>query len=137
MNAAAAPAQIAVVTVAELNELADWERKYAERKRLVSAAEKEVLFRRQALAEKVLGLKSADELKAMPPKKVDKLYADRKDAGEWKTERNAPSFCFTKTHEGRYPSWLDLFIQEMGETAAARVKAETPVSYSYAVQVDL
>ena len=129
--------KVEIVTAAELTELADWEKKYAERKRLASQAEKEVASRRIALAEKVLGVKSSDELKAMPPRKVDKLYADRREAGEWKAERNAPSFCFTKTHEGRYPSWLDLFTQEMGETAAARVKADTPMSYSYSVQVDL
>jgi hypothetical protein len=124
-----------LVTKDELSELADWERKHAEAKKKVSTAEKELEFRRQALAEKVLGVKSKDELKKLSPKEVDRLGAKRLEAGDWKPERGAPAFTFSKTNEGRYPSWSQLYIDELGETAAARVRAETPVSYSYCVEV--
>ncbi|HEX3941370.1 MAG TPA: hypothetical protein VHX11_07810 [Acidobacteriaceae bacterium] len=124
-----------IVTKDELSELAEWERKYADAKKKLSAAEKELSFRRMQLAEKVLGVKSAEELKQLNPVQVAKLYAKRLTSGEWKSERGAPVFAFSKTNEGRYPSWSQLYVAEMGETAAARVRAETPVVYSYCVEV--
>lgn len=133
--AAAAAKQTALVSTVELTELADWERKHAEAKKKVSTAEKELEFRRQALAEKVLGVKSKDELKKLSPKEVEKLHTKRLEAGDWKPERGAPVFSFSKTNEGRYPSWSQLYVEELGETAAARVRNETPLSYSYCVEV--
>ena len=126
-----------LVTKNELTELADWERKYAERKKKVSEAEKELEFRRIQLAEKVLGVKSKDELKQLSPEQLQKRFAKRWENGEWKTERGAPEFLFKKTSQGRYPSWRDLFVEELGETAAARISADTPTSYSYCVEVTL
>ena len=131
------PKQTAVVTKDELLEIADWERKYADAKKKVSAAEKELAFRRQSLAEKVLGISSSDELKELSPAQVQNKFAKRLEAGDWKAERGAPEFSFLKTNEGRYPSWSQLYMQELGETAAARIKAETPLRYSYAVEVSL
>jgi hypothetical protein len=92
-------------------------------------------FRRQALAEKVLGVKSAEELKALSPKEVEKLYAKRLTAGDWKPERSAPAFMFLKTSEGRYPAWKQFYVDLAGETAAAEISANTNPIYSYAVQV--
>lgn len=127
--------QTAIVTKDELLELADWERKYADAKKKASAAEKELEFRRQSLAEKVLGVKSGDELKELTPEKVQKLYSQRLAAGDWKSERGAPAFVFAKTHQGCYPSWSQLYIDEKGETAAAGVRARTPLTYSYRVEI--
>lgn len=134
MPAAAAKATL-VVTKDELLELAEWERKYADAKKKAAAAEKELAFRRQSLAEKVLGLKSADELKELSPEKLLKLYAKRLADGDWKPERGAPSFAFVKTNQGQYPSWSKLYVEELGETAAAEIRKNTPVSYSYCVEV--
>jgi len=134
---AAAAKQTALVTKDELLEIADWERKYADAKKKVSAAEKELAFRRQSLAEKVLGVTSSDELKKLTPDQVAKKLAKRLEAGDWRAERGAPEFSFLKTNEGRYPAWAKLYVEEMGETAAARIKAETPLVYSYAVEVSL
>jgi hypothetical protein len=131
----AAVKQTLLVTKDELSELAEWERKHADAKKKVSAAEKELEFRRIQLAEKVLGVKSKDELKKLSPKEVEKLHAKRLEAGDWKPERGAPAFAFSKTNEGRYPSWSQLYVDELGETAAARVRSETPLSYSYCVEV--
>jgi len=133
----AAAKQTALVTKDELLELAEWERKSADAKKKASAAEKELKFRRLALAEKVLGVKSEDDLKALTPAQVEGRLSKRLDAGDWKPERGAPAFAFSKTNEGRYPSWSQLYIEELGETAAARVRAETPVTYSYCVEVTL
>ena len=127
--------QTLLVTKDELTELADWERKYADAKKKATTAEKELQFRRQSLAEKVLGVKSADELKQLPPEKVQKLLSQRLSAGDWKPERGAPEFSFLKTNQGRYPSWSQLYVEELGETAAARIRAETPLTYSYCVEV--
>jgi len=131
----AAVKQTALVTKDELLELADWERKCADAKKRVGAAEKELNFRRQSLAEKVLGLKSADELKKLSPVKVAKLQAERLAAGDWKPERGAPDFMFSKTSQGQYPSWKQIYIAELGETAAAGIAADTPITYSYCVEV--
>jgi hypothetical protein len=131
----AAAKQTALVTKDELFEIADWERKYADAKKKASAAEKELAFRRQSLAEKVLGVTSSDELKKLTPDQVQKKLVKRLEAGDWKAERGAPEFAFVKTNQGCYPSWAQLFVAEMGETAAARIKAETPIVYSYAVEV--
>jgi hypothetical protein len=127
----------AIVIKDELLQLADWERKYAEAKKKVTAAEKELAFRRQGLAEKVLGVKSSAELKELSPEKVQRLYAKRLERGDWEPGKGAPAFAFTKTNEGRYPSWSALYIEEMGETAAAKVRTETPITYSYAVEVSV
>jgi hypothetical protein len=129
--------QTALVTIDELTELADWERKYADAKKKVSSAEKELEFRRQSLAEKVLGVKSKEDLKAMHPEQVMKLSAKRFLAGDWKPARGAPEFKFAETSHGRYPAWAKLYVEELGETAAARIKTETPLVYSYCVEVSL
>jgi hypothetical protein len=133
----AAAKQTLVVTKDELFEIAGWERKFAKAKKAQAEAEREVKFRRLQLAEKVIGVKTEDELKALTPDQVNKLSVKRLTAGDWKLERGAPLFEFKKTHQGSYPSWLDLFTEKMGETAAARIKAETPLTYSYAVEVSL
>ncbi len=127
--------ETALVTKDELLELADWEKKYADAKKKVSAAETELKFRRQALAEKVLGVKSADELKQLSPKEVEKLYAKRLTNGDWRPERSAPAFVFAKTSEGRYPAWKKLYTDEFGEAAAAEIQSNTDPIYSYAVEV--
>ncbi len=134
-TAAATKIEPALITRDELMELADWERKCAKAKKSVSEAEKELTFRRTALAEKVLGVKSAEELKKLPPAKVQKLQAARLEAGDWRLERGAPEFLFSKTREGRYPAWKELYIGEMGETSANEIIAETDVTYSYRVEV--
>jgi hypothetical protein len=131
----AATKQTVMVSKQELVELAEWERKYADAKKKASAAEKELNFRRQSLAEKVLGLKSSDELKKLPPEKVQKILAQRLANGDWKPERGAPDFTFSKTSQGCYPSWSQLYIDELGETAAAAIRANTPITYSYCVEV--
>ena len=124
-----------VVRTDELLQLVEWERKYADAKKKVSAAEKELAFRRQSLAEKVLGVNSSDELKELAPQKVLKLFDQRLEEGDWKPERGAPSFAFVKTSSGQYPAWSKLFVEEMGETAAAEIRKDTPVVYSYCVEV--
>lgn len=135
MPTAAAKVETALVTKDELLELADWERKYADAKKKASAAEKELNFRRQSLAEKVLGLKSSAELKELSPKQVENRYASRLANGDWKPEKGAPAFSFVKTHQGSYPAWKELYIGEFGETKAAEIAAATPVIYSYSVEV--
>jgi hypothetical protein len=127
--------EIAVVTKDELLELADWERKHADAKRKAAAAEKEVKFRRLQLAEKVLGIKTEDELKALAPEKVQKLVAKRLEAGDWELGRGAPEFTFKKTSSGSYPAWAKLYAAQLGETAAARISTENPLQYSYSVEV--
>lgn len=131
----AATKQTAVVTKDELLEIAEWERKYADAEKKAASAKKELSFRRLELAEKVLGVKSADDLKELTPEKVDRLMQKRLESGDWRPNANAPHFSFVKTNSGRYPSWSQLYIEELGETAAARVRAETPATYSYAVEV--
>ena len=61
---------IAIVTKEELEALAEWELALAMSKKQVSTAESELKFRRQALAEKVLGISTADELKRLQPDQV-------------------------------------------------------------------
>lgn len=135
MTATAAKLAPALVTTDELLELAEWERKHSDAKKKVSTAEKELEFRRMQLAEKVLGVKSKDELKELSPKEVDRLGAKRFEHGDWKPERGAPVFSFSKTSSGRYPAWRALFVAELGETAAAQISLETPLQFSYCVEV--
>lgn len=129
--------ETAVVTNVELLELAAWERKFADAKKKASAAENELAFRRLSLAEKVLGVKSADELKKLSPREVERRHDSRLAAGDWKPERGAPEFAFTKTSEGRYPSWSQIYAEKFGETAAAEIRSKTPTTYSYSVEVAL
>ena len=127
----------AIVTKEELLELADAERKHADAKKKESAAKKQVEFQRQRLAEKVLGVKSSDELKELTPKQVENRYANRIEAGEWKLEKGAPSFNFVKTNQGSYPSWKALYVEAFSESEADEIAAETPITYSYAVEVSV
>jgi len=131
----AAVKETAIVTKDELLQLAEWERKYADAKKKATAAEKELNFRRQSLAEKVLGVKSSDELKQLSPKQAENRSAARLSAGDWKPERGAPAFFFSKTNQGCYPSWSALYVEEFGETRAAEIRARTPITYSYCVEV--
>lgn len=126
-----------VVTADELNEIAGWERKYAEAKKKASAAEKELNFQRIRLAQKVLGVKTSEELKRLSPAQVEKLQRKRLADGDWRPERNAPEFSFVKTNEGCYPAWSQLFADEICEPAAQQIRANTPVTYSYCVEVSL
>lgn len=135
MSTAALKTETAIVTTVELTELADAERKYAEAKKKESAAKKAVEFHRQRLAEKVLGVKSWDELKELTPKQVENRYANRLETGDWKPEKGSPAFSFVKTKQGSYPSWKELYVEEFGETKAAEIAMETPITYSYAVEV--
>ena len=126
-----------VVTKAELLELAEWEREYAKASKKIADAKKELEFRRLVLAEKVLGIKSADELKALTPEQITKKAAKRLENGEWEPGHGAPEFSFVKTNQGRYPAWSQLYAADLGFSAVARIKAETPVTYSYAVEVSV
>jgi hypothetical protein len=131
----AAAKQTAIVTKDELKEIAELEQDSAKAEKKARDLKKQLEFQRLRLAEKVLGVKSAEELKKLSPKDVEKLYARRLTAGDWKPERSAPAFVFLKTSEGRYPAWKQLYVDLAGETAAAEISANTNPIYSYAVQV--
>ena len=135
MPTAALKTETAIVTTVELTELADAERKYAEAKKKESAAKKAVEFHRQRLAEKVLGVKSSDELKELTPKQVENRYSQRLEAGDWKQEKGSPAFSFIKTSQGAHPKWRDLYEEAFSETAADEIAMKTPITYSYAVEV--
>jgi hypothetical protein len=131
----AAAKETVVVTKAELEELAEWEKKYSDATKKQTAAEKELKFRRQQLAEKVLGVTSSDELKALSPEQIARRQAKRLEAGDWRPGANAPEFQFVKTSSGSYPAWKKFYIDELGETAASRIAADAPTVYSYRVEV--
>jgi hypothetical protein len=138
MATATKPAkEVAVVTKDELLELAESEKEHAKAKKKAADAERDVKLRRYKLAEKVLGIKTEDELKALPPEKVEKLITKRLEAGDWKPERGAPEFTFKKSSHGTYPSWAKIYIAEHGQSAALAIVADTPVTYSYTVEVEV
>lgn len=124
-----------IVTEAELLELAELEKHYAEAKKLQSACERKTKAARLSLACKVLGIKTADEFSALDPGKVEALMAERAGLKFWKAERKSPPFVFLKIWEGRNPSWRDEFIKLKSEAEAERLTAETPMAYSYRVDV--
>jgi hypothetical protein len=137
MSASAKPVIVAaVVTKAELLELADWEKKNSEAKKAASDAERNVNARRLALAEKVLGL-TLDELKHLGPDDTQRLFLLRLNKHLWTVQRGAPMFTFEKYSEGRYPAWKSLFVAVAGEGRAAQVQIETQATYSYRVKVEL
>lgn len=127
--------ETAIVTQAELVDLSQAEKKHADAKKKAADAERAVKLCRLQLAEKVLGIKTEDELKALTPEKLAKLQARRLEAGDWKPERKAPEFNFVKTNAGRYPAWARLYAQELGELSAARIISNTEPTYSYSVDV--
>jgi hypothetical protein len=124
-----------LVSTDEIEELARWEKKYSFANKKLGEAKRELDFRRQALAEKVLGVNSTDDLKKLSPDQIVKISAKRFAAGDWKPERGCPEFEFKQTSAGRYPAWSQLYVAELGETAAARVRTETPLTHSYMVEV--
>lgn len=126
-----------IVTKAELLALAEAEKAHACAKKKASAAERDVKILRMGLAEKVLGIKTEDELKALSPQQVEKKIARRLEAGEWEPAPNAPEFSFVETRAGRYPAWAQIFKSKFGESEAERISNETPMTHSYQVDVSV
>lgn len=124
-----------LVTRSELVALRDAEEAFAAASRALTQAENAVKPLRLALAEKVLGIKTSDELKAMAPEEVDKRVQKRIKSGAIEIVRGAPRFKFVKTSAGRYPAWKAEFIAAKGEVAAEKLTAETPSIFSYRVEV--
>lgn len=124
-----------VVTEAELLELAELEKHYAQAKKLESLCERKTKAARLSLACKVLGIKTATEFSALDPEKVETLMAERAGSKLWKAEKKAPPFVFLKTWEGRTPSWRDEFIKLKSEAEAEKLTANTPTAYSYRIDV--
>lgn len=129
--------EVLVVTADELTAIAELEKKFAEAKAKATKAENQLKSLRIALAEKVLGVKTADELKHLNPDQVEKRFQKRLTDGDWKLERGAPEFSFVKTSEGRYPAWAQLYAMKLGESAAESVRVSTATTYSYAVEVQV
>jgi hypothetical protein len=137
MPATATKLAPAIVTAAELTELAAAEEKYAKAKKTLAAAEGDVKLRRMQLAEKVLGVKTEEEFKALDLAAVEKKIAKRLEAGDWKLGPKAPEFSFVNTSKGRYPAWQKLFAAELGESAAAKITNDMDYQYSYRVDVQV
>ncbi len=136
MTAAAKPAlATAVVTKAELIELREAEEDYSKFSKKASDAEKTVKALRLQLAEKVLGVRSESELRALPLEKVEKLYAKRLTDGLWELGKGAPVFAFDLTKAARYTAWKELYIEEKGEAHAIQKTNDTDVTYSYRIEV--
>jgi hypothetical protein len=129
--------EVELVTRAELLELADLEKSYAEACKEVSDLERRTKAARLSLAQKVLGVESEEQFKKIDPEMLESLMAVREEKGFWQSERKAPPFIFLKTNEGRYPSWKQEFIKVESEAEAEKIVAETPKSYSYRVDVAL
>lgn len=134
-TAAKLATETAIVTKAELVELREWEADFAKYKKKASEAEKQVDVLRLALAQKVLGVESEDELKLLSLEKVQKLYAKRHADGRWELGKGAPVFAFDQVSKGRYPAWKKLFSAKLGALAALQAVTETPETYSYRVEV--
>jgi hypothetical protein len=123
-----------VVSRDELLELADLETRYAAATKAVSEVERALKAARLGLAEKVLG-EAAKDLRLMDPEHLEKLTAERARRGFWKCSRNTPPFLFLKTSSGRHPAWRQIYVEMNGEAAAEKITAETPIFYSYRVDV--
>jgi len=123
-----------VVSRDELIELADLETRYAAATKAVSEVERALKAARLSLAEKVLG-EAAEDLRLMDPEHLENLMAERARRGLWKCSRNTPPFLFLKTSSGRYPAWRQIYVEMNGEAAAEKITAETPIFYSYRVDV--
>lgn len=121
---------ILLVTKTELLRLKKAENAFAEATKALADAERALKPLRLALAEKVLGVQSADDFKGMTPEEVEKAFKRR----TWQLALGAPGFSFEKTNEGRYPRWKEEFIAWAGEAEAERVIARTPPSFSYKVE---
>lgn len=134
-TAAQTAREVAVVTKLELLELAEAEKAYANAKAKVTATENDVKLRRLQLAEKVLGIKTEDDLKMLDPKAVEKKLQRRLEAGDWTLGKGAPEFCFVQISKGRYPAWRQVYAAEHGESEATRITNETDYQYSYKIAV--
>jgi len=126
-----------IVTEVELVELAELETQLAEAKKLQSLCERKTKAARLSLASKVLGIKTAEEFSSLNPEKVEALMAERAVLKFWKSERKAPPFVFLKVWEGRNPSWRNEYIKLKSEAEAEKLTANTPMAYSYRVDVAL
>lgn len=124
-----------IVTKDELVAMREAEAEYVKAKKKADASERLVKLLRLKLAEKVLGIKTEEDLKKLTPEKVQKLYAQRLTAGDWEPGRGAPTFVFANTSHGRYPAWAQIYEQKHGVTAADEIRNDTPESYSYRVEV--
>ena len=84
--------------------------------------------------EKVLGVKTLDEVKALDSQAMANLLHKRIEDGAFTVENGADfDFAIPKGGERRNPKWKDLFIGKNGEAAAKQAEADTPVSHTWHV----
>lgn len=124
-----------VVSRKEIVALRDAEEAYREAQAALTSAENAVKPLRLALAAKVLGIQSMDELKKMDPDEVETTMRKREAKLLWAPAYHLPKFRFVKTAAGRYPAWKAEFIARASEVEAERITAAAPTLYSYRVEV--
>lgn len=86
------------------------------------------------LFERVLGVKSLDDVAHLSPDEIAKMIRRRMKKGELELEGidvDVLIAVIQKSQERRNISWKEAFIAKCGAAAAAEVENSTPVSYSY------
>ena len=128
-------AAMLVVTKGELKEIRELEAEKSELAHAMSEVEKKLKPKVLGLAEKVLGVTSADEFKTLSPTEVETRLIRRLEQKKWRCGPGAGFFQFVKTSEGRYPKWKDLFIKATSASRAEQEAADAPKIYSYRIEV--
>lgn len=82
------------------------------------------------LYQKVLGIKSIEEIKTMDGDALSKLVQERAAAGMFKLDKE---FNFKQTSDRRSPNYQKELIKAIGQAKVIEIQQNEPHSYSYVV----
>jgi endonuclease YncB( thermonuclease family) len=112
-------------------------KKYAKANKAKEAAEASKKTAAMAVFEKLLGVKSEDEVRAMSPEEMKSVARRRIRQGLVTLEPGTISLTdllekvIQKSKSERRPSWKDCFIAVHGESKATEIQEATAETFSY------
>lgn len=122
-----------VITADEINDILLAQEYKAALDKKLKKAEEDLKKLTLALAEKTIGVRTAEELSKLSPEDIGILMDVAK---ENLIIESGAEFSFVKYHSSRNPSWKKEFIRVAGEAEAQAISNNTAESFSYKVKKD-
>lgn len=121
-----------LITKTEVDAALAATRQYSELGHKFRAAEREMKKQVGGIFERLLGVKSLDEVSSMSPNQIAVAIKERVEAGLVKLEDG--NFDIKLSKKEQRPSWKDEFIAANGEAAAKGVMTTCPYSFHYRLE---
>jgi hypothetical protein len=134
LQATASAVTLPVITKAEIDEAIELRKQHSLASKTARIAEQKCQVAQMKIFEKLLGIKSADELKWFSPEQIEKIFTERINKKTVLLEDPNSNFKIEQTSAQRRPEWKELYIQALGESKATEAHLATPMQYSYAIK---